>query len=243
MSARSSRGFMLMTALALAILATLISLGTWQVSRLAWKQDLIRDIGTRTQAAPVDFAEWLNTKEGEDYWPVKVSGQFRHDGERHFFATHRGQSGYFIYTPLETASGTFVFVNRGFVPFDKKNPETRTKGQISGTVTITGLARSVLADKPSWLVPDNDPVKNQFYWKDLSAMSASAGLPESAKVERGFIDASVSATPVSGLPQGGVTLIELPNNHLQYAVTWYGLAATLAVIWSVLAFRHFRPKP
>jgi surfeit locus 1 family protein len=241
MSARSSRGFVLMTALALAVLAMLISLGTWQVNRLAWKEDLIRDIETRTQAAPIAFANWLTAKAGEDYWPVTVSGQFRHDGERHFFATHNGQSGYFVYTPLETAPGTFVFVNRGFVPFDRKNPATRTDGQIAGPVTITGLARSVLAGKPSQLVPDNDPAKNQFYWKDLAAMSTSAGLAKNAKVERGFIDADQSATPVSGLPQGGVTLIELPNNHLQYAVTWYGLAATLAVIWSVLAFRHFRP--
>lgn len=243
MSARSSRGVMLMTAVALAALATLISLGTWQVDRLAWKEGLIHDIETRTQAAPIAFAEWLTAKAGEDYWPVTVSGVFRHDGERHFFATHSGQSGYFVYTPLEIAPGTFVFVNRGFVPFDRKNPETRTEGQITGPVIIIGLARSVLANKPSWLVPDNDPAKNQFYWKDIAAMSVSAGLPESAKVERAFIDASASVTPLSGLPRGGVTLIELPNNHLQYAVTWYGLAATLAVIWSVLAFRHFRPKP
>ncbi len=136
---RSNRGFMVMTALALAALAVLISLGSWQVGRLAWKEGLIRDIETRTQAAPIAFAEWLSTKGGEDYWPVTASGRFRHDGERHFFATHNGQSGYFVYTPLETAPGTFVFVNRGFVPFDQKSPESRAEGQITGSVTITDL--------------------------------------------------------------------------------------------------------
>lgn len=242
MNTQSSRNFAFMTALALIVFAMLIGLGTWQVQRLSWKESLIRDIEVRTNSKPLPFADWLAGKADEDYWPVTVAGTYRHDGERHFFATHKGQSGYYVFTPLETAPSTFVFINRGFVPFDRKDAATRLEGQTSGAVEIEGLARAVVPQKPSWLLPDNDPEKNLFYWKDIAAMAASAGLPKGAKVERGFVDAAASATPASGLPEGGVTIVELPNNHLQYAVTWYGLAATLAGIWGIVAVRHFRRK-
>lgn len=243
MNAQSHRGFAVMSFMALAVLAALVSLGTWQVNRLVWKEDLIRDIESRVKAEPIEFSEWLVSKATEDYWPVIISGSFRHEGERHFFATHKGQSGYYVYTPLQTAAGAFVFVNRGFVPFDRKDVATRIEGQTAGLVTVKGLARTAPLAKPSSVVPDNDPRRNLFYWKDLKAMSASAGLPVNAEVLPGYVDADVSATPPSGLPEGGVTIVELPNNHLQYAATWYGLAATLVVIWSVMAFRHFRRKP
>ena len=243
MNSPSHRGFATLSLLALAIMAALVSLGIWQVNRLAWKEGLISDIELRVKAPPLEFAVWLTAKQGEDYWPVIISGTYRHEGERHFFATHKGQSGYYVYTPLQTASGAFVIVNRGFVPFDRKDAATRIEGQVAGLVTVDGLARTAPEAKPSSVVPDNDPAKNLFYWKDLKAMSSSAGLPADAKVLPGFIDAAASATPPSGLPEGGVTLVELPNNHLQYALTWYGLAATLAAVWGVMAFRHFRRKP
>src|SRR5690606_28991311 len=109
-----------------------------------------------------------------------ATGIFHHRGERHFLATWKGQSGFFVYTPLELADGRFLFVNRGFVPYDLKDPGKRPSGQVDGEVTVTGLARNALPQKPSWLVPDNDPDKNIFYWKDRDAMARSAGLPASA---------------------------------------------------------------
>jgi surfeit locus 1 family protein len=103
-------------------------------------------------------------------------------------------------------------------------------------MVVRGLARNPLAGKPSWILPDNDLAKNVFYWKDLSAMAASAGLPEGAVVLPFFVD--VDATPnAGGLPVGGVTLLDLPNNHLQYAVTWYGLAAALAAVGIAMVLR------
>lgn len=241
-SLKSHRGFAVLSIVALAVLTALVSLGTWQVNRLAWKEELIQAVDERIKARPIPYAEWLAVKPGEDYWPVMIAGTFLHDGERHFFATHKGRSGYYVYTPLQTAAGAFVFVNRGFVPFDRKDQATRAEGQIAGTVIVEGLARTAPAAKPSSVVPDNDLGKNLFYWKDLEAMAATAGLPANAGVLPGFIDAAISATPPSGLPEGGVTLVELPNNHFQYAATWFGLAVVLAVIWSMLAFRQFRRK-
>ena len=157
--------------LGLVGLAVLIGLGSWQMNRLAWKDALLASIEQRTHAAPRPIAE-IERQFGRDgdveYWPVEATGAFLHDKERHFFATFDGQSGFFVYTPLELADGRVVFVNRGFVPYDRKDAATRAQGQVAGPVTISGLARNPLAGKPSSIVPDNEPDKNIFYWKDLA---------------------------------------------------------------------------
>ncbi|OJF92856.1 cytochrome c oxidase assembly protein [Rhizobium sp. 58] len=223
----------------LATLAALISLGTWQMQRLAWKEGLLTAIAERRSKPPVDLAaiEALVAEGGDiEYRTVTVSGRYLNNRERHFFATHQGRTGYYIYTPLELSDGSFVFINRGFVPFDAKEPETRKAGQLTGAQTVNGLARARLAEKPSWVVPENDLKKNIFYWKDLDVMAQTDGLP-AGKVLPFFIDADATQIPGT-LPVGGVTQFELPNNHLQYAVTWYGLAGALVVISGVFVFRR-----
>ncbi|KXF79463.1 hypothetical protein ATN84_00765 [Paramesorhizobium deserti] len=225
--------------LSLAAFCVLIALGTWQVERLKWKEGLLATIAERVASAPRPLAEieTIYAKTGDvEYWPVTVTGRFHHQDERHFFATHQGSSGFYVYTPLEMADGRAVLVNRGFVPYEKKDAATRGLGQLAGEVTVTGLARNPLVEKPSSLVPDNDPAKNIFYWKDWSEMVRDAGL-DPARTVPFFIDADTAANP-GGLPVGGVTIIDLPNNHLQYAVTWYGLAAALAAVVGAYLWRR-----
>jgi surfeit locus 1 family protein len=219
----------------------LVGLGTWQVLRLHQKEALIARIDERIHSAPLPLTriEDLFAVAGDvDYWPVEVQGTFDHGKERHFLATHDGASGFFVYTPLMLADGRSVFVNRGFVPYDRKDPATRPEGQVEGAVTVTGLARNALSEKPSSLVPDNDPAKNVFYWKDRNAMAASAGL-DPDRVLLFFIDAGPTPSP-GGLPVGGVTIVDLPNSHLQYSLTWYGLAVALAGVTGVWLWR--RPR-
>ncbi|RUW67417.1 SURF1 family protein [Mesorhizobium sp. M4B.F.Ca.ET.143.01.1.1] len=226
--------------LGMALFAVLIGLGTWQVQRLHWKDGLLQTIDQRTHSAPRPLAELEKqfAATGDvDYTPVTVTGTFLHQGERHFFATWEGASGFDVFTPLQLDDGRFVLINRGFVPYDLKDAAKRPHGEVAGKVTITGLARNPLAGKPSMMLPDNDVQKNIFYWKDRDAMAASAGLPAGAGLMPFFIDADKTPNP-GGLPVGGVTIIDLPNSHLQYAVTWYGLAAALA---GVLLFRLRRP--
>ncbi|MCZ7468193.1 SURF1 family protein [Agrobacterium sp. O3.4] len=229
--------------LVLLALAILLGLGTWQVKRLYWKEALMADIEERLSASPVPLADIeAMAKSGGDieYRKVRLSGAFDHGRERHFFATHQGRTGYYIYTPLTLADGRILFVNRGFVPFEMKEQAKRAEGQVTGEVVITGLARAPLIAKPSSLLPDNDIAKNIFYWKDLAVMASSVDIPSNRLVNL-FVDADNAQNP-GGWPQGGVTLIDLPNNHLQYAITWYGLALALVIVVGFAYFRNHKAR-
>lgn len=209
----------------------LLALGTWQLSRLEEKEALLARIDDRLDQSPLSLEELIAIQAaGEDieYRPVSVSGLFDHANEQHFFATHKGLSGYYVYTPLVSGEH-LLFINRGFVPFDMKDAVTRPESLPDGVVKITGLARRTLSQKPSFIVPDNDPDKNIFYWKEIGLMAARAGLADDPRLLSIFVD--VNADPAQEqIPVGGVTRIELPNNHFQYALTWYGLAGALFVI-------------
>lgn len=233
---RRGARFWLAVALFPVAMVILLSLGTWQVQRLYWKEALIAEIETRRTAVPMEIADVeakVAVGEDVDYWAMRASGRFLHDKERHFLATYDGQAGFYVYTPLQLADGRYLFVNRGFVPYSDKAQQTRTAGLVEGEQQVTGLARARLYAKPGSLVPDNDPITNIFYWKDLGAMAATVDLP-SENVLPFFLDADATPVP-GGLPKGGVTQIDLPNNHLQYAVTWYGLALALAGV-AIAAF-------
>ena len=246
--------FALLFVLFAGALAVRVGLGTWQVQRLAWKEALLATIDERIHADPLPLDEVASRYPEIEYVPVTATGRFDHAAERHVFTTWEGESGYDVFTPLLLGGNRAVFVNRGFeraagrgvvlivtgapipagadavVPFDRKDPATRADGQVGGEVTVTGLARRGLAEKPSWVVPDNDPAKNVFYWKDVRAMRETSGLDPAIDVLPFVVDAGDAANP-GGLPVGGTTLIDLPNNHLQYAVTWYGLALALCGVF------------
>ena len=221
----------------------LAALGTWQVQRLAWKEAMIERAQTNRTGAPIPYDGLFPLEEtGEDleYRPVEVTGRFLHDREQYYFATYAGTTGRFVYTPLERSDGSFVWVNRGFVPQELANPEKRADGQIEGQVSVVGLAREAPSEKPNGLFPDNEPGKRLFFWKDRDAMTEAAGLDE-AMVLPFFVDAAREGPHAAPrYPVGGVTRIEFPNNHLQYAVTWYGLALALLLVGGAFLWRRIR---
>jgi len=136
-----------------------------------------------------------------------------------------------VLTPLREPEGRIVFVNRGFVPTNLRAPASRAAAPLAGTVHIRGLLRLPPAKKPSWFIPDNRPDLNYWFWIDLPAMAAADHL-DLANFAPFYIDADASPNP-GGWPQGGVTPLPLPDNHLQYAITWFSLAAALVVIYVV----------
>lgn len=220
----------------------LISLGVWQTQRLFWKETLIAQIDERVQSAPQSLAkieaEFIKTGM-VDYRPVTVQGSFRHDLEQYFFTTHKGQPGYAVYTPLMLADDRAILINRGFVPYERQDPAGRVEGQIDGVVTVTGLARDPLIAKPSTYLPDNEPDKKLYYWKDWGTMMQNSTLSQDHDFIGFFVDADATPNP-GGLPVGGITILEQPNSHLQYAATWFGLAAVLLVVSVIFIVRHWR---
>jgi surfeit locus 1 family protein len=223
------------TALAFAIL---VSLGIWQLERLQWKEALIARVAARLDSQPIPAPgpkEWPDVeKAGLEYQPVTVTGRFLHQYEAHVFTTlssprgRFGGMGYFVMTPLETTDGWFVYVNRGFVPLDRKYGTTRPAGQVDAEVTVTGLFRE--PRRASWLSPDDDLSKNVWFSRDPGLFAEWYG-PPAAWVAPYTIDARFDPSLPGGLPQGGETLVNFPNNHFGYALTWFGLAAGLVAVF------------
>jgi surfeit locus 1 family protein len=223
----------------LAATAVLAGLGAWQVQRLQWKEGLIAEVAARVKSPPMPLQEMAvqYAETGDvDYSPVTLSGTFDHSREMYFYTTNEGQAGWSVYAPLILDSGNVALVNRGFVPAELKDPQKRVQGQIEGKVDIEGLARNPLFEKPNSLIPDNDLTNRQFFWKSMADMALAAGLEPDALVPF-FVDAGPAPNP-GGWPKGGATIIAFPNNHLQYAITWFGLAIACLGVGGWLLFSN-----
>jgi surfeit locus 1 family protein len=167
---------------------------------------------------------------------VVVRGAFLHDRELFLAAIlHPGEAGFDVLTPLRQSDGRIVFVNRGFVPQERRDPATRAAGQIPGRVRVVGLLRLPPRGKPNPFLPGNRPDRNEWYWIDLPAMARADALSGVAPF---IIDADATPNP-GGWPKGGLTRVTLPNHHLQYALTWFSLAVAMAVIY----YRYHRQGP
>lgn len=237
----------IVTAVAVAIL---VSLGTWQANRLAWKERLVAQVTARLDDAPVPApgpSEWpgLDVSAAE-YTPVSVTGTFDETREAYvIFALTRprgphGGPGYMVMTPLETTEGWTVYVNRGFVPADRKLPAQRPGSSVSGQVSVAGLLR-VPSQRP-WYVLSDDAAGNAWFSRDPMLYAAAYGAP-SAQIAPYIIDAAFDPSLPDGLPQGGETPITFSNNHLGYAITWYGLALAAIGVFIAFARRRLSSSP
>jgi surfeit locus 1 family protein len=209
-------------ALLLVLTAILIALGVWQVERLHWKLDLIARVEARVHAEPQPApgpAEWpLINAEGYEYRRVRLVGTFLNDSQAQVYAVTDLGPGYWVMTPMKSADGTIVIVNRGFVPIDRRDPRSRQTGEIAGETTVTGLLR--LSEPKGTLLRSNVPANERWYSRDVAAIAATRKLQNVAPY---FIDADATANAGS-LPVGGLTQLVFPNSHLVYAITWFGLA-------------------
>src|SRR5262245_12704148 len=143
----------------------LIALGVWQLERRTWKLALIDRVEQRIHAAPMPMPEpsrWSAiTAADDEYRQVTVNGRFLHDRETLVKAVTDAGSGYWIMTPLRTAEGAIVLVNRGFVPPERRDVSTRRDGNPSGTLTISGLLR--MTEPKGGFLRSNDRRADRWY--------------------------------------------------------------------------------
>lgn len=238
-------------ALILGVFMALLGLGTWQVQRLAWKMDLIAQAEERPTLAAVPLQNLVEeagldgpTLNPDDparlaaeevaYRRVSLSGQFIGEPVRVFTTLSDPNGlyegpGYWIMQPFE-AGDHMVFVNRGFIPFDLP-AQTDVRAAPAGLIQFDGLVRP--DDEPDFFTPDPDFAQGILYRRSVAQLIEAAGVGAALPIT---VDMPASITP--GLPQAGETKFTFSNRHLEYAVTWYALAAVLAAIVAVVMFQR-----
>ena len=225
------------SAISLVLFVTLLGLGTWQLHRLEWKDNLIAEIAARQLDAPLDISSQQTCDDSFSYRPASATGLFQHDHELFLHAISKeGAGGYHVLTPMQMEDGRFLLVDRGFIPFDKREPASRQAGRIAGEVTVHGLLR--YPDAPHWFQPANDPKQNDWYGFDLGAMASAAQIGTFFPC----VLAADDAPNVGGWPEGGQTRLTLDNPHLGYTITWYSLALVLLVIYLLSSWQRKKKK-
>ncbi len=217
----------LMTA---AMLAILVSLGTWQVHRLAWKTGILRQIAA-AEAAPAAPLP----PDPSPFMKVSVSGALRTDLSVLYGADVRDtpsgpQLGAQIVTPLERPGQPAILVVRGWVPTDHPRPPDPPPGPAS----FDGFVRA--PERAGMFSPADDPGRRLFYTLDPAAIGAAVGEPAVAPyalVALGEPPPDLYPAPASSLPRP-------PNDHLSYAITWYGLAAVCVFVFLAYARKRRR---
>jgi surfeit locus 1 family protein len=222
------------TVIMLPIVVFSLGLGVWQMDRREWKRGILDLIAANQAAAPMPFDELV--KGGDplrrEYGRVSVSGTFLHDKEFYLAARSlKDKVGMQVVTPLRLDDGTIILLDRGWIPSEKKDPAKRAEGQVAGKQQLIGIVRRAQIKRQ--FAPDNDPAKNFWFHVDVPLMRQMAGGKPDPVLDSFFLEADAAPNP-GGVPIGGQTRLDIPNDHLQYAITWFLIA--LAGIGVYLAF-------
>lgn len=238
------RGVIEATVFAVACMAILIGLGVWQLDRKVWKENLIATVTARIARAPQDLPPRSNwprlVQAADEYRRVAFPAEFLEGQEALVYSAGSAfrpdvkGPGYWLFAPAQLAGGSTVMVNRGFVPLDRKDPATRADGAPHGSVDIVGIMR--WPETRGLFMPADDK-GNVWFLRDPQAMAAAHKWASAAPF---YIDQE-SPAPPGGVPLPGKLAVELPDNHLQYAITWFGLALGLVgvyVVWTAGRLRR-----
>jgi surfeit locus 1 family protein len=238
------RGLLLPGLVAFAGFLVLLGLGTWQLQRMAWKDGLVATLTERLAAAPAplpDRVQWPQlARDDVEFRRVVFPAEFLHDREALVYsvvsslrANAPTGPGFSVFTPARLEDGGIVLVNRGFVPEALRDPKTRAEGEAAGAVELVGVIR--WPDAPSIYAPAPDPGRNLWFARDAAGIAAAKGVDAAPF----YVDLE-GPTPPGGWPQPARLRPNLPNNHLQYVGTWYGLAAALLAVFVAWAIRRRR---
>ena len=223
---RPGWGTALLVLISAVMVVTFVLLGNWQMRRLAWKLDLIETVEARAfgeaEALPARF-----DAETHPYLRVSFTGTPLPQHLLVKAVTELGP-GYWVMQPYEVEIG-LIWVNRGFVPNDKKSPDQ----WVPAPAEITGLIRP--SEPKGTLLETNDPANNRWVARDTIQMSTALNLPAALPY---FVDADY-LSPAGTAPRGGLTIVSFRNSHLSYALTWYAMAVLFlaALIWVALRYR------
>ncbi|MEQ8281901.1 MAG: SURF1 family protein [Parvibaculum sp.] len=234
MTNRVFRPMLWPTLLTAAMLPVLLGLGFWQVERLEWKRNLMATMAERMAADPVALPApeaWPSLDAAAlEYTRVSLTGRFMHEHELHYFTqAETGAPGYAVIVPLllDGEADAVVLVDRGFVPVAMKDPAMRAAAQPEGRVSLTGILRT--PQRRGSFDGADDPQNNVWMVRDPARMGAHLGLTQVAPF---IVEAEIG--PSAGpWPKAGRTRVDLPNNHLDYALTWFGLALVLTAIYLI----------
>ena len=219
----------LFTAIALAIL---IGLGIWQLQRREQKHELLAKIAARAASAPAPVEILFVTGDYAAHRPATAHGTFDHAAESFVHApradTGPTRLGFKVITPFRLSSGGTILVDRGWVPLEAKDPSTRAKGEVEGELELEGILRP--STKPAYFTPPPDLAQHLFYVRDVQAIAKYRGLTLASPL---VFEAS---TRNEGGPEPLPSTLDIPDNHLNYAITWFGLAMVLLVIY--LRYHH-----
>lgn len=201
-------------------LGVLVSLGVWQVQRLAWKRDVLAEIENRISAAPVALPDQVSA-ETHRYLPVTISGEME-PGEIHVLVSVKQVgAGYRIIQPFNTGDRT-ILVDRGFVPTTAKQAE-----RLTGPMEVTGNLH--WPDEIDSYTPAPDIDDNIWFARDVPNLAAALGAEPVLLIARSQTDPNVTPLPVD--------TAGIPNDHLQYAITWFGLALVWAAMTGYFLWR------
>lgn len=225
------------TMFALVGIVILCGLGVWQLDRKMWKEDLIARLNARLSRAPQDLpprASWPQLhQDGEEFRRVVFPAEFL-DGEEALVYTAGSPlrpdvkgPGYWVFAPVRLAGGSIVLVNRGFVPPDHKDPAERSEGTPHGIVDVVGVMR--WPEARGTFTPADDPKKNIWFLRDSKSI---ADIKKWATAAPFYIDQE-EPVPAGGWPKPGKLEVQLPDNHLQYAITWLALAGAVVIAFGV----------
>jgi surfeit locus 1 family protein len=238
---KARRGVLEPTIFTIVGMAILIGLGVWQLDRKVWKENLIAAMTTRLKAPPEDLPpreDWARlTPQREEFRRVGFPAEFPpgqgalvYSAGSAFRPDVKGP-GFWLFAPARLAGGSSVIVNRGFVPLDRKNAAMAVP---AGSVDIVGIVR--WPETRGLFTPADNLKDNVWYLRDIAAMAAAKHWTNVAP----FYVEQESPVPAGGLPKPGKLVVNLPDNHLQYAVTWFGLALALASVYLVWLMRRLR---
>lgn len=208
----------------LPVLVLVIVLGVWQLERLEWKQSILRKIEQNLHEAAQPLPAEIADPDALEYSFVSAEGTYLHDKELLLGAQYySGILGYKLLTPLQLTDGRMVLVNRGWVPKEQREQDTRAETLAEGVQTVEGIVR--MPNRRNIFTPENDPTGSGWFWIDQSAIEGVTGVSLMPIVLERVSEGG------EGLPIPAKKAIELRNDHFMYAITWFAMAIIVVVIY------------